>query len=90
VSRLTNQEEAGRLGRIRMIPLDKETGMEGAAFDAPHDLARLLTEQDDELSSRGVFLTVPAMLPPEEGLYSDRPRGDRCALHCTWDVGAGA
>lgn len=77
VSRLTNQEEAGRLGRIRMIPLDKETGMEGAAFDAPHDLARLLTEQDDELSSRGVFLTVPAMLPPEEGLYSDRPRGDR-------------
>ena len=63
---------AGAVGRIRMI---QEGDQEGAAFDVPMDLGKELLARVDELHKRGVSLTAPASLEPEEDLYQMGRRG---------------
>lgn len=62
---------ANAVGKIRMIA---EGANEGAAFDVPHQVAQALMERQAELHQRGVHLSIPAVVPPEEGLYSPAPR----------------
>ena len=72
VARLTgSNESASQVGKIRMIGGQEE---QGAAFDVPKALAKEIMAQAEELLSRGVKISAPSTLPPEEGLY-DPPRG---------------
>ena len=52
-----------------------EGDQEGAAFDVPMDLGKELLARVDELHKRGVSLTAPASLAPEEDLYQMGRRG---------------
>lgn len=75
VSRLLgSSDKAGQVGRIRMLG-DDASRQSGAAFDVPKSLADEILAETEELEKRGVSLTVPAALPPEEGLYDPAPRG---------------
>ena len=73
VSRVTENNDAGsNVGKIRMLSDGKRA--QGAAFDVPKALANEIIAKKDELTARGVELTVPTTLPPEEGLYDSSPR----------------
>lgn len=76
VSRLLSTDKAASIGRIRMM-VDEANNLEGAAFDVPKSLANEILANSDELQQRGVQLTTPASLPPEEGLYDPSPYGSR-------------
>ncbi|KAI7840607.1 hypothetical protein COHA_005757 [Chlorella ohadii] len=66
---------AHAVGRIRMIQEGEE---EGAAFDVPCAVATEILARVGELHKRGVNLTAPTALAPEEDLYSvGRGRGGR-------------
>ncbi|PRW21064.1 glutamate--cysteine chloroplastic isoform A [Chlorella sorokiniana] len=57
---------AGAVGRIRMMVEGEE---EGAAFDVPCAVAAEILARVGELHKRGVNLTAPTALAPEEDLY---------------------
>lgn len=74
---LDSKDKGSDIGRI-MLMSDDSADMEGAAFDVPKALGDEILAKKDELESRGVVLTMPTTLPPEEGLYDNsRRRGDR-------------
>lgn len=57
----------------------------GAAFDVPCALATEILARVDELHKRGVSLTAPTALAPEEDLYHTGRggrggRGGRCVM----------
>ncbi|GAB4820300.1 hypothetical protein N2152v2_007346 [Parachlorella kessleri] len=75
VSRLlNNHDKAAQVGRIRLLA-EPQNRLEGAAFDVPPMLAQEILALEGELSKRGVTLTQPATLPPEEELYGGRSGG---------------
>jgi ATP-dependent RNA helicase DDX21 len=74
VSKLLGDSSKGsEIGRIRLMD-DKVTGNQGAAFDVPKVLAEEILAASEELQRRGVSISKPTSLPPEEGLYDPPPR----------------
>lgn len=79
VSRVLGENAADDIGKIRMIPNDKE-GKAGAIFDLPNQIAKDMMEKSDELLKRSVILTQPSALEDTEDdlsndLYSYSSRG---------------
>lgn len=87
VTRLLDDRAKGsQIGRIRLL-MDKPTRLEGAAFDVPPALAAEIMEREGELRKRGVELSMPTSLPPEEDLYS--PAGGRGGRGGRYALGRG-
>lgn len=78
VGRLLEDPNAS-VGKIRMMT-SPDGKNEGAVFDVSPELATRILAQVEELGKRGVELTEPTEVPPEESLYGPAPRreyGDR-------------
>ncbi len=60
-------------GKVRMLV---DGAMEGAAFDVSADVAELILSKTADLQERGLVLSRPSTLPPEDNPYSrDNSRG---------------
>jgi ATP-dependent RNA helicase DDX21 len=71
---LDSRDKGSHVGRIMLID-DEKSGMQGGAFDVPKALAEEILAKEEELSSKGVILSVPTSLPEEKMSNDDRRGG---------------